>query len=410
MAGAAPGDGGSLSLIDRYLLRLAFWPMVGATGVTLIALLLERTLRLLELLSASSDRFSFVAQLAVNLVPHYVGITLPAAFFIAVVVVVNRMNQASEIDALLAAGVSLTRLAAPYLCLAAALTVVSLAVFGFLQPYSRYAYRAVLHTAQNAGWNGLVPAQTILSPNDHLTMTADEADAAGQRLTRVFVRRITDAGREEITTAAMAEVRRTEDGRNVNLKLRDGQQLRFNERGKPETLSFKSFTMQLPLTGPAKLLRARGGDERELTLFELNDQAKNSHSMIAPAVLRGELYGRLARAFVLPLLALLGVPLGLSAKRSGRAPGVIVGGILLLAFHHLVQLGQGLAETGRATPEIAVGAPFFGFAAIALLVFATSMKRPGETPVGQLMEQIATLVAQVRAHARLGGNANGAAA
>ena len=142
-----------MSLIDRYLLRLAFWPMVGATGVTLIALLLERTLRLLDMLAASSDRFGFVAQLAVNLVPHYVGLTLPAAFFLALVVVVNRMNQSSEVDALLAAGVSLTRLAAPYLCLAAALTAVSLLVFGFLQPYSRYAYRAVLHTAQNAGWN-----------------------------------------------------------------------------------------------------------------------------------------------------------------------------------------------------------------------------------------------------------------
>ena len=32
-------------------------------------------------------------------------------------------------------------------------------------------------------------------------------------------------------------------------------------------LRFDSFTMQLPMTGPAKLLRARGGDERELTLI-----------------------------------------------------------------------------------------------------------------------------------------------
>jgi len=50
-----------LSQIDRYLLRLAFWPLVGATGVTLVALLLERVLRLLDLLSNSSDRFGFVA-------------------------------------------------------------------------------------------------------------------------------------------------------------------------------------------------------------------------------------------------------------------------------------------------------------------------------------------------------------
>lgn len=388
-----------LTLIDRYLLRLAFWPMIGATGVTLIALLLERILRLLDLLSASSDRFGFVAQLAVNLVPHYIGLTLPAAFFLALVVVVNRLNQSSEVDALLAAGVSLTRVAAPYLCLAAALTAVSLLVFGFLQPYSRYAYRAVFHSASNAGWNGMVPAETILSPSDRLTMTTDEADGAGQKLSRIFIRRITESGGEEVTTAGMAEVRRTQDGKNVNLLLKNGQQLRYNSAGRPEVLSFKAFTMQLPLTGPAKLLRSRGGDQRELTLFELNDQARNPHSMFSPAVLKAELYARLARSLCLPLLALLGVPLGLSAKRSGRAPGVIVGGVLLLAFHHLIQLGQGLAATGRMTAEVAVGAPFFGLAAIAIVVFITSRKRPGDTPIGRLMEHISVWVARIRARA-----------
>lgn len=386
-----------LSLIDRYLLRLAFWPMVGATGVTMIALLLERTLRLLDMLSASNDRFGFVAQLAVNLVPHYIGLTLPAAFFLALVIVVNRMNQASEIDALLAAGVSLTRLAAPYLWLAAVLSLVSLLVFGYVQPYSRYAYRAVFHTARNAGWNGLVPAETILTPTDRLTMTTDEADGAGQRLTRIFIRRLSDVGREEVTTAGMAEVRRTPDGRSVILLLKNGQQLRFNAQGRPEVLSFKTLTMKLPLTGPAKLLRARGGDERELTLSELATQARNPHSMFRPATLLAELYGRLARSFCLPLLALLGVPLGLSAKRSGRAPGVIVGGLVLLGFHHLVQLGQGLATTGRASPEVAVGLPFLGLAVIAFTVFFTSLKRPGETPIGRLMDHIAAVAARLRA-------------
>lgn len=385
-----------MSRIDRYLLRLSFWPMVGATGVTLVALLLERILRLLDMLAASNDRFGFVAQLAVNLVPHYVGLTLPAAFFLALMIVVNRLNQASEVDALLAAGVSLTRLAAPYVLLATALTAVSLLVFGFLQPYSRYAYRAVLHSAQNAGWNGLVPAETILVPSKNLTMTTDEADAAGQQLSNIFIRRITEQGREEITTAGMAEVRRMTDGKSVRLELKDGQQLRFNAQGRPEVLSFKAFTMQLPLTGPARLLRARGGDERELTLFELARQAESGHSTIPREALKGELYGRLAKAFVLPFLALLGVPLGLSAKRSGRAPGMVVGGILLLAFFHGVQLGQGLASTGRVSAEVAVGLPFFGFAAIAIAVFLTSRKRPGETPVGRVMESISNFISRLR--------------
>jgi lipopolysaccharide export system permease protein len=385
-----------VSLIDRYLLRLAFWPMIGASGVTLIALLLERVLRLLDVLSNSSDRFGFVAQLAVNLVPYYLGLTLPAAFFIALVVVVNRMNQASEVDALLAAGLSLTRLTAPLLGLAAALAIISLIVFGFLQPYSRYAYRAVLHAAENAGWSGAVPEGTIISPSDELTMTTDEADAAGQRLSKVFIRRVNKAGQEEVTTAGMAQVRRTGDGKNVQLVLKDGQQLRFNDRGEPQLLSFKTFTMQLPLSEPAKLLRARGGDERELNFFELVSQARSPGAVVPHQSLMAELYARLARALSLPLLPLLAVPLGLSAKRSGRAPGIVVGGLLLLAFHHLIQLGQSLAKSGRIHPEVSVGLPVAVFTAICFTVFITSRKRPGETPIGRLMEVLSRLAARLR--------------
>ena len=90
------------------------------------------------------------------------------------------------------------------------------------------------------------------------------------------------------------------------------------------------------------------------------------------------------------------MPLGLAAKRSGRAPGMIVGGVLLLVFFHAVQLGQGLAATGRVSPEIAVGGPFFVMAAIAFTVFITSRKRPGETPVGRAMEQISNLIARFK--------------
>jgi lipopolysaccharide export system permease protein len=378
-----------LRIIDRYVLRLAFWPLAGALMVTLIALLLERVLRLLDMLQSSANRFGFVAELAANLVPHYLGLTLPAAFFIALFLVVSRMNQDSEIDALLANGVSLSRMAVPYVGLGLILMVISLIVFGLLQPYSRYAYRAVLHTAENAGWNGELPSQTIISPGDNMTMTADVADPAGRRLTRVFIRRINSDGQEEVTTAATGELARAADGKSVTVRLTDGQQLRANRHDDPQVLSFKTITMQAPLAGAEKLLRARGGDERELTLSELVREAARSNSVIPRRTLLAELYARLARALSLPFLPLLALPLGIAAKRGGRAPGVIIAGLLLLAFQHLLQLGQSLATSGRMPAWLGVGMPFIIFVLICLLVFGSSRKRPGDNPINRMSESIA---------------------
>ena len=381
-----------MKLIDRYILRLTLWPLLGALGVTLIALLLERVLRLLQLLSDSSDRFGFVAELAANLVPHYLGLTLPTAFFIALFMVVSRLNEGSEIDALLASGVSLTRLAAPYLGLAAVLTLVSLILFGFLQPYSRYTYRAVLHQAQTAGWNGMVQPRTFLSPDPSLTLTADSVDATGQSMQRLFIREVLKDGREQVTTAASGRLVRSPDGRTVTLQMRHGQQLSTSAGGRARVLSFESFSLQLPLNGAEKLLRPRGGDERELTLSELVRAAGEPNPAIPRATLWAELCARLARTFCLPLLPLLALPLGLSAKRGGRAPGIIIAGLLLLFFQHMLSLGQGLSADGRVPALVGVGAPFLVFAGICIGIFASSRKRPGETPISRLAEQMGELI------------------
>jgi lipopolysaccharide export system permease protein len=376
-----------LRLIDRYLLRLLFWPIIGCLGVTVIALLLERVLRLLDVLSQSSARFGYVTSLAVNLVPHYLGLALPVAFFVALFIVITRLSDGSEIDALLASGQSLTRIAAPFVYVGLFLAIFSLIVFGYMQPYSRYAYRAVMHEAVNAGWNGKLNGGAFID-EPKLLMTADNADAAGQRLTRVFIRRLDANGHEEVITANTADLRADVGAKTVTMLLRKGQRIGLDVRGQYRTLLFDQFTTQIPLAGAAALLRDRGGDERELTLVELARQANLPHPVVPRPTLLAEFYGRLARAAFLPFLPLLAFPLGLAAKRGNRTPGLIIAGVLLLAFQHSLQLGQSLAESGKAMPLAAIGAPFLIFTSFSVWMFLGSRKRPGQTPVTELIRRM----------------------
>lgn len=385
---------GGLRLIDRYLLRLLFWPLVGCLGVTVVALLLERILRLLDALSQSSARFGYVAQLAANLVPHYLGLALPVAFFVALFIVIVRLSDGSEVDALLASGQSLERIAAPFLAVGLFLSVFSLIVFGYMQPYSRYAYRAVMHAAVNAGWNGRLAGGAFIDDKGSL-LTADSADIAGQRLTRVFIRRLDAKGQEEIITAASADLKLDAGGKTVTMDLRDGRRIARDSSGEYRNLAFNSLTTQTPLAAAAVLLRDRGGDERELTLGELAKQAKSPNPIVSKSTLLSELYGRLARAAFLPFLPLLAFPLGLASKRGNRAPGLIMAGVLLLAFQHALLLGQGLAKADKAAAAPAIWIPFSLFAGFAVWLFVGSRTRPGDTPVSRLVRRINNLVSRV---------------
>lgn len=383
-----------LRLLDRYLLRLLIWPLLGCLGVTVVALLLERILRLLDELSQSSARFGYVTQLAANLTPHYLGLALPVAFFVALFIVIARLSDGSEIDALLASGQSLERIAAPFLAVGVALGIFSFVVFGYLQPYSRYTFRAVMHAAVNAGWNGRLAGGAFIDDKGSL-MTADSADMSGQRLTHVFIRRLDARGHEEIITAATADLKMDPSGKTVTMDLRNGRRIGIDVNGAYRNLAFTSLTTQTPLAAAAALLRDRGGDERELTMGELSQQARSAHPVVSKGTLMGEYYGRLARAAFLPFLPLLAFPLGLAAKRGNRAPGLIMAGLLLLAFQHALLLGQGLAKSGKLAPFPAIWIPFAIFAGLGVWLFVGSRTRPGDTPVSRLVRRINNLVARV---------------
>ncbi|MFX9027514.1 LptF/LptG family permease, partial [Acinetobacter baumannii] len=89
---------------------------------------------------------------------------------------------------------------------------------------------------------------------------------------------------------------------------------------------------------------ARGNSERELSFGELlAGGLPGQDPPIAKPKLLGEFHGRLARTLSLPLLPLLAIPLGLSAKRGKRTASLIVAAVTLLLFHHSLQLGQSLA-------------------------------------------------------------------
>lgn len=385
---------GPVRLVDRYLLRLLFWPLVGCLGVTVVALLLERVLRLLDALSQSSARFGYVAQLAANLVPHYLGLALPVAFFVALFIVITKLSDGSEIDALLASGQSLERIAAPFLAVGIFLSIFSLGVFGYMQPYSRYAYRAVMHAAINAGWNGRLAGGAFIDDKGSL-MTADSADVAGQRLTRVFIRRLDAHGQEEIITAATADLKMDPGGKTITMLLKDGRRIAHDATGSYRNLAFSSLTTQTPLSAAAVLLRDRGSDERELTLGELYRQAHSPNPVVSKSTLMAEFYGRLARAAFLPFLPMLAFPLGLASKRGNRAPGLIMAGVLLLAFQHSLLLGQSMAASGKLPAIPAILVPFAIFSGLGVWLFLGSRTRPGDTPVSRLVRRINKLVSRV---------------
>src|SRR5258706_13779827 len=91
---------GAMKTIDYYILKKTIWPLSAAIGIVLVAMLLERLIHLLDLVVNQGGPFFLLLKMLINLVPTYLGLALPAAFFVGVLLAAIRLSGDSELDAI----------------------------------------------------------------------------------------------------------------------------------------------------------------------------------------------------------------------------------------------------------------------------------------------------------------------
>lgn len=387
-----------MTTIDRYVLRKTLTPLLACIVIALIAMLLERMLRLLDFMLDKGGPFYLVLRMLANLIPHYLGLAIPAAFFVGVLLAVMRLSGDSELDAIHAMGVGLHRLLVPLIGLAAVLLVATAIIIGMLQPYTRYAYRLLVYTAAHTLWNSALERGTFFTGLGDLVIMVDDISDGGRKLSGVFLHKIEKDGSTTTVTAENGQLYRSPKERfDLFLRLNKGVWVQSDAGGgHTTTLLFDSTDVPLDLAqGPIEV-RPRGEVVKELTLPELWDARDSPPKGLTRAMIVAELNSRLVRIVSLLFLPLLAVPLGIVSRRARRSIGVVVGLVLLILFHNILRLGEGMVETGVLPPIIGLWLPCAIFALIGAWAFHLTSKRPGYNPVSASLDRANDLIEAVR--------------
>src|SRR5262245_4164466 len=378
-----------MKTLDRYVLAKTMWPLVGCIAVALIALLLERMVRLLDLVVNKGGPFFLILKMLANLIPHYLGIAVPAAFFVGVLVAVMRMSGDSELDAVHAMGVGLRRIVRPLMALALLLTMLSAAIIGYLQPYTRYAYQALVYTVTHTAWNTALERGTFFTGLGNMTIMVEGLSDNGRQLNGIFLYNQKPDGSATTTTAESGRLFRERTGMDLILKLHKGLWIQTSPEGRKATvLNFDDFDLPLEQALGTSVFRERGQIERELTLTELWQERANPPGGLTSARIDAEIHGRLVRIASILVLPLLAMPLGIGSRRARRSLGLVVGLILLIFYHHLLQFAESLADNGVLPAPVALWVPFFCFVALSIWAFHLAATRPGYNPVTALIDRI----------------------
>lgn len=373
--------------LDLYVLRRVLWPLLALLSIAVVALLLERLVGLLDLFVSKGGPLSLVVQMLTNLVPHYVGIALPATFFVAVLVTIMRLNQTSEIGAMQAAGISSWRLIAPIMALALVLTVFSAITINYLQPYARYAYRSMAFALTHTAWNAAVESGAFFTGLGDTTVLVEGAN--GERVAGIFAYREEPSGGSTVITAERGSLHSSGAELRLLLRLENGLRAEIErDESVSRVIRFDRFDLPLDLAFDGNPFRTRGRDEEEMTLAELWSARSPSRDDAMAVLIDAEISHRLVRTLTVLVLPLLAVPLGIAGGRERRGIAIAVGLILLILYHHTLQVGYSFARSGRIPPVIGLWLPFAVLALGSLWFFVAASRRPEGNPLSDVLARV----------------------
>jgi lipopolysaccharide export system permease protein len=383
-------------IADRYILRQVLTPLATALTIGLIMLLAERMVHLLDTTLGKKNSFAMVFEMLAYLLPHYLGLAIPAALFLGLLFGFSRMSKASEVDAFLASGIGLHRLAQPVAMLALFFMAASILMVGWLQPHTRYLYRSVIFDVRNVDVFYLAQEGVFMQAGTR-TFIIDRLDRKDNRFDRIFV--FDDRGSEgaETVTAARGQLIDGGNTRTPVLRLETGHRMEVKpwpdpgaRVAAPAAVVGDFASAETPLGKISdKVFRPRGLDERELTLPELIARQDDPPAHATHDQMRAELHKRLINILTIPMLPFLAVPFALGRRRSQRAYRFGAALIILVAFYEVIEQGAVATRSSGVSPWLTMWLPFAAIAVFAAWRFWTACFVLGPDRLDPYFERLA---------------------
>jgi lipopolysaccharide export system permease protein len=364
--------------------RLIAVPLLSSLFIAAMLLVLDRMRRLFDFVATEGGPVSVVWRMLANLLPEYLGLGIPIGLMLGILLAFRKVALSSELDIFRAIGLSYTRLLrVPYLY-AIALAIPNLAIVGYIQPHTKYAYERLIFELRSGALGASIKVGEFTSIGD-LTIRIEKSEDEGRKLSGIFVR-MQDKDKQSLTaTAVRGQFLATDDPDTIILRLSDGV-LVHDSPGfrQPRILSFSSHDLPIDLP-KMEAFRTRGGDDEEASLAELfREGASSKTPPIERAAAWANFNYRVVEVAMMFLLPLAAVAFAIPPKRSTSALGVFLSIVFIVTYHKINQYAQSVGALGKIDPFLALWGPFVLAAAFIGWMYYQTAYVPGGQPIGAI--------------------------
>ncbi len=366
-----------MRILTRYILReVNSHALIGAAIFTFV--LFTRDLgRILELVVRASAPLPSVAAIFFYTVPFALTYTIPMSVLVGILIGLSRLAADSEITAMRASGMgvwSFGRVLAIFVAAAWALALINSL---YLAPWSLASLGHLEDQLKGSQVSYEVQPRVFYEGFPKLVLYVQDVHSAqgGAVWKDVFLADISDAANPRITLAREG-ILVPEGQDRLHLHLNDGS-THETDPAKADHYQISTF-QQTDI--PIELASSENKAEEQVPYratgtWALQDRAASVDPASARLYLI-EFHNRFALPTACLVLAMVGIPLGLSSKRSGKSGGFVLTIVLVFVYYFISLLGVSLAKQGRVGPAFGAWLANLVFFAAALFLLWQAERRP----------------------------------
>ncbi|OHD55281.1 MAG: hypothetical protein A2096_02315 [Spirochaetes bacterium GWF1_41_5] len=368
-----------MKIIDRYILREIIPPfIVGTAFFTFVMVINKFVADLIRLYFEKNIDFLVVMRLFIYMLPFTMALTVPMGVIFGILIGFGRMAHDTEITALQASGISMLRIYLPALALGLCLSVLMILFNNYILPETNHRYKTLYRNVIFSNPGILLADRTFTSiPDTRQQVTALHYNDAEQKMDDVFIYEFSGEQLKVTWARKGAWINNYVNSPLIILRLTDSIILEIDmkdlSRYQPTICENIDIKIKTRISQEESLPRSL----REISAWEIAKkiQEELKQNIKSKPFMYVEYHKRFSIPFACLVFVVIGSPLAVSARRSGKGIGMGFSIIIIFSYYIFMFLGETNASSGRMPAALGMWLPNIVLLAAGSIFFVRSVRQ-----------------------------------
>ncbi|MEE8260055.1 MAG: LPS export ABC transporter permease LptF [Nitrospinaceae bacterium] len=355
-----------MKIIHRYIFTETLKIFALSTMFLTMVMFLDKAMFMTDLILNRGLTILEVGQMILYISPIFLSITIPISVLVAAVVTFNQFSAESEFVVMKSCGWSFMYLLRPVLLFSFLAYIATNIIIFYALPVGNQALKQMIFDIVKTRANINIKPNVFNRDFDNMILMVKEKKGPNS-FKGVFIADSSFKGSTKIILSEQGSILTDPANLRIQLQLRNGSIHDLAKQGEDyQIMKFDRYDLTLDIPGTDQLKKKQILKPREMSISELQQQIKkNEKREWQDDLAKVELSKRFSIPLTCILFGIIGVPLGITSRRSGKSGGFVYVLLIILMYYVSMVLMQNFGRSGRINPYFSVWIPN-----IVLLIFA----------------------------------------